>query len=190
MRLPLFFLLVLATEHMLLCFCAPSATIANVQTSKSTDGTDVGNIIDEELESAIADIFTNTTADDSKGEDVCLDVDWLRSVGLRDEQMLHKQSIMSTMLCPGEHIPCGTPHHLLLKQGALVSYAHVCTLQECETRSGFVNSANHLFMMRAPIHFRDLSVTACSGKTGSWQRWIEEMVVRHVYKAHRAWSMK
>ncbi|KAI0557488.1 hypothetical protein FGB62_297g04 [Gracilaria domingensis] len=156
---------------------------AGAENAPSQDPTTAPSTTPEEGNSS------ESAQDSSEQEEVCLEVEWLRFAGVNEDQMLHKESIASRVLCPHSGIPCGTPDHLLLKDGKLISYADLCRFQECESRRAMVNSASHLHLMRAPIHFEDVSVTGCSGKLGSWQRWIEEVLVRRLYIAHRARNM-
>lgn len=82
-------------------------------------------------------------------EEVCVDQAYLVSLGHSRRDMVHKDGIVATALCPGGSLPCGTQHHMVRVDGKAMSYGELCETRQCETKVMTVNSVyTHLWEER------------------------------------------
>lgn len=89
-------------------------------------------------------------SDESTESDlVCVDEAYLVSLGHSRHDMVHKQSTVTSALCPGGALPCGTEHHMVRVAGLPMSYRQLCETRACQTKLVAVNSVfTHVWQER------------------------------------------
>lgn len=89
--------------------------------------------------------------EESPGDDdeICVDQAYLYALGHSRRDMVHKDGIVATALCPGGTLPCGTANHMVRVNGQSMSYDELCETRDCETKVMTVNTVyTHLWEER------------------------------------------